>query len=176
MHLSSRARRRRIAAEQIYAASVAAARRPALYMDLGVPDTPDGRFEMLVLHLFPVLNRLVHDPGDDPDLARVIAESFVAHLDDSFRESGVGDMSVPRRMRTAYGVFARRLSAYREAFHAGEEALASAIAHSVFSGTPATADPARLAAYLSAASLQLRSAVYVELLRGEVSFPALPST
>ena len=48
-----------------------AARRPAFYLDYGVPDTFQGRFEMLALTLFPVLNRLMHEPGDDPDLARL---------------------------------------------------------------------------------------------------------
>src|SRR5687767_3153932 len=72
-------RHARKAAERIYAASVEAARHPALFRDYGVPDTLQGRFEALSLHLFAVLHRLMHDPGDDPALARLISESLVAH-------------------------------------------------------------------------------------------------
>ncbi len=56
--------------------SLAAARRPSFYLRCGVPDTLQGRFEMVALHLFPVLHRLMHDPGDDPELARLIAEAW----------------------------------------------------------------------------------------------------
>ena len=68
-----------------------AARRPALYLDYGVPDTLQGRFEMVALALFPVLNRLMHEPGDDPELARLVSESFVDDMDAAFREMGVSD-------------------------------------------------------------------------------------
>ena len=76
----------------------AAARRPALYLAYGVPDTLQGRFEMVALALFPVLNRLMHEPGDDPDLARLVSESFVEDMDAVVPRDGA---SATRRCRSA---------------------------------------------------------------------------
>src|SRR5215204_1565328 len=85
---SAQKRRDREAAEALYAACVAAARHPVLYTAYGVPDTLQGRFEMLALHLFAPIQRLMHEPGDDPELARLLAERFVADMDAAFREMG----------------------------------------------------------------------------------------
>src|SRR5688572_10884910 len=96
---SSTKRREREAAGRLYAAAVQAARHPALYSGFGVPDTLQGRFEMVALHLFALTDRLMHQPGDDPHLARLVAESFVADMDSTFREMGVSDIAVPKRMK-----------------------------------------------------------------------------
>ena len=78
-------RAERDAAAAIYAAALAAARRPSLYRDYGVSDTLEGRFEMAALHLFPVFHRLMHDPGDDPELARRVSEHLVDDMDGALR-------------------------------------------------------------------------------------------
>src|SRR3954452_10739881 len=129
MGLFSRKRRNeRQAAELIYEACRMAARRPVLYVEGGVPDTLQGRFEMLALMLFPVLNRLMHEPGDDVDLARLVSEVFVEDMDAGFREMGVSDPAVPKRMQTLYRSFGGRITAYRRALGEGEDALVQAIA------------------------------------------------
>ena len=129
---SAQKRRDREAAEALYAACVAAARHPALYTAYGVPDTLQGRFEMLALHLFAPIQRLMHEPGDDPELARLLAERFVADMDAAFREMGVGDVTVPKRMKALYRSFAGRVSAYRTALGEGEAALVAAVSRNVF--------------------------------------------
>jgi cytochrome b pre-mRNA-processing protein 3 len=116
--------RERAVAEEVYAACVMASRRPALFLTFGVPDTLQGRFEMLALHLFPLLHRLMHDPGDDPELARLISESFVNDMDAAMREMGVGDVTVPKRMKKLYASFAGRVSAYKTALQGGPEEMA----------------------------------------------------
>ena len=141
----------REAAERVYAACLNAARHPAFYLDDGVPDTFEGRFEVLTLTLFPVLNRLMHDPGDDPDLARRISESFVDDMDAVFREMGVSDPGIPKRMKALYGAFAGRITAYRAALGEGDSALADAIARNVFPGMQADKRVAVLAEYLKTA-------------------------
>lgn len=173
---SSNRRDERRAAERIYAAALAAARRPALYLDCGVPDTLQGRFEMVALHLFPVLHRLMHEPGDDPQLARLISERFVDDMDGAFREMGVGDLSVPKRMKTLYGSFAGRLSAYGRAVGDAEgSSLAEAIARNVFPDTPQNDHALALAAYLTEAVSVIRKADMAALRGGDVPFPAAPA-
>jgi len=174
MSLFSSARRReREAADRIYAACVDAARRPGLFMGYGVPDTLQGRFEMLALHLFVVLNRLMHEPGDDPRLAQLISECFVTDMDSAFREMGVGDVSVPKRMDTVYRSFAGRISAYRKALMEGNEALTAAVARNVFPDGAADAYAPALARYLGAAVAKVHAEKLTELRAGNVPFPEL---
>ncbi len=164
---------RRDAARRIYAAARAAARRPALYIEYGVPDTLQGRFEMVALHLFAVLHRLMHDPGDDPELARLVSESFVDDMDGAFREMGVGDLSVPKRMQALYGSFAGRISAYERGLKDG--GLADAIQRNVFPDAAETDHALALAACLAGAVAAMRGADMASLHRGDLPFPALPA-
>jgi cytochrome b pre-mRNA-processing protein 3 len=161
----------RKAAEGLYAAAVTAARQPTLYVDYGVPDSLEGRFEMVALHLFALIHRLMHDPGDDPALARLIAETFVNDMDGSLREMGVGDMTVPRRMKALYGSFAGRLAAYEAALKHGEAAVTAAIARNVFPDSPEDARAKELSKYLGATAEALRRAEIGELQHGNVVFP-----
>ena len=168
---SDRRRRDRAAAERIYTASVVAARRPQLYLAFGVPDTLQGRFEMVALHLFPILHRLMHDPGDDPELARLVSESFVADMDASFREMGVGDLSVAKRMNALYRSFAGRMNAYKRGVEEGEEALLDAVARNVFPDGSADARALALRAHLAAAVAAVRTADLEAIRRGDLPFP-----
>lgn len=171
---SASGRAERKVAARIYDAALAAARRPVLYLDYGVPDTLQGRFEMVALHLFAVLHRLMHDPGDDPDLARLISEHFVEDMDGAFREMGVSDLSVPRRMRTLYSVFAGRVSAYEKAMAEGGGDLASAIARNVFAEAEDKGYAAALADYLERAVRAIQCVEMKALRGGEFAFPDLP--
>lgn len=170
---SARRRSEREAAEKIYAACRDAARRPALYLDGGVPDTLQGRFEMLALALFPVLNRLMHEPGDDPKLARLVSESLVDDMDAVFREMGVSDPAVPKRMKTLYRSFAGRITAYRNALGKTRAALVEAIARNVFPDAPADERAVVLADYLTAATKAVAAADIAALRRGEIPFPEI---
>lgn len=167
---SARRRRERVAAEGLYAAIVAAARQPALYSGFGVPDTPDGRFEMIALHFRPVVHRLMERPDGDAAFARLLSEVFVADLDSTLREMGVGDLSVPKRMKALYASFAGRLTAYRNAAEQGEGALAAAIARHV-SPTGGGSACLGLARYLIAATASFDDATAAELRQGRAPFP-----
>lgn len=122
-------------AKELYGAVVAAARRPAFYRHYGVPDTLSGRYEMIVLTLFQVLERLRVE-GAAPQLgatleetSRQTLEAFCTDMDDCMREMGVGDLSVPKKVKSAAGGFFERAAAYRPALEAGDAAaLAAAIA------------------------------------------------
>ena len=171
MLFSARRRREREAAGRLYAAAVEAARRPALYTDYGVPDTLQGRFEMIALHLFALTHRLMHEPGDDPELARLVSESFVADMDGAFREMGVSDLAVPRRMKVLYRSFAGRVTAYRAGLGGGEAALGAAVARNVFPDGPDGPGALGLAKHLQNTVAAMRQADIAALRRGEAVFP-----
>jgi cytochrome b pre-mRNA-processing protein 3 len=169
---SPRSRAERDAAARIYAAVVTASRHPALYTGFAVPDTLEGRFEMIALHLFPVLNRLMHDPGDDPKLAQRISETFVDDIDAAFREMGVSDTAVPRRMKALYRSFAGRITAYRRGLEEGGEALTAAVSRNVFpDGGEDSLAAAPLAAYLTHAVAAIRVVAMAGLRAGQLPFP-----
>ena len=166
-------RNERQAAELIYEACRVAARQPSLYAQGGVPDTLQGRFEMLALMLFPVLNRLMHEPGDDPELARLISEVFVEDMDAVFREMGVSDPTVPKRMQTLYRSFGGRITAYRNALRESEDALNGAVARNVFPATQADGRSEALASYLKRAVRAIAAVELTALRRGAVPFPVM---
>ena len=174
LSFSARRRGERDTAERIYAACLTAARQPELYLSYGVPDTLQGRFEMVALALFPVLNRLMHEPGDDLELARLISECFVDDMDGTFREMGISDTAVPKRMKTLYSSFAGRMKAYRGA-RGDEIALTAAVARNVFPDAPEDERAQALAKYLNAATAAVAGADLAEVRRGEIPFPALAS-
>lgn len=100
-------------ADRLYGALVAQARTPAFYAHLGVPDTMEGRYELVVLHLFLVLERL-RDEGAGADLlSRGTLERFVEDMDDCMREIGVGDLKVPKKVKKAAAGFYERAGQLR---------------------------------------------------------------
>ncbi|MGI9405817.1 MAG: ubiquinol-cytochrome C chaperone family protein, partial [Hyphomicrobiaceae bacterium] len=87
-------------AHQLYGSIVSQARQPVFYRSFDVPDDIAGRFELICLHLFGVLERLgAAEAGES--VGRDLIERFFTDMDDIMREMGVGDTTVPKRMRTA---------------------------------------------------------------------------
>jgi cytochrome b pre-mRNA-processing protein 3 len=173
LRFAQRRRNERDTADRIYAACVAASRRPVFYLSYGVPDTLEGRFEMIALALFPVLNRLMNDPGDDPGLARLVSESFVNDMDGAFREMGVSDTTIPKRMKALYRSFAGRIAAYGEAFRASEEALVAAVARNVFPDVQNEEGARALAAYVRKCVTAVGKVDLSTLRGGGLPFPPL---
>ncbi|MCS6778665.1 MAG: ubiquinol-cytochrome C chaperone family protein [Geminicoccaceae bacterium] len=93
------AKSRRDTARRLYMAAVARARRPRLYAELGVPDTPDGRFEMVGIEVALLIRRLRAIGGEGESLGRFVLEAMVDDLDRNLREMGVGDLSVGRYVK-----------------------------------------------------------------------------
>src|SRR5690349_12607645 len=90
---------RRVVVETLYQRIAAASREPMLYASLGIPDTVEGRFESVALHLILVLRRLRQLPPPANDVAQDLVDGFFRHLDRSLRELAVGDLAVPKRMK-----------------------------------------------------------------------------
>ena len=123
--MKSRAQDRRTALD-FYGAIVARARRPVFFADHGVLDTPEGRTAMIILLMFPLLDRLQAGDARDCRLARLLIETFVTDVDDSLREMGVGDLSVPKKVKRAAQALGERCLAYRSAAASAEPVKALA--------------------------------------------------
>jgi cytochrome b pre-mRNA-processing protein 3 len=146
--------------ERLYRGVVDAARNPILYTKLGVPDTVEGRFEAVALHVVIVLRRLRQLPVPAADVAQELVDYFFRQMDAAMRETGVGDMGVPKRMKKLAAAFFGRASAYDRGLEdGGEGALAS-----VFGAHQIGADAAGLARYALALDRHLAGATLESLL------------
>jgi cytochrome b pre-mRNA-processing protein 3 len=94
---------------------VTQARRPAFYRDWGIPDTPQGRFEMVLLHVVLVVRRLTREGAAGERLARALNEAFIADMDDNMREMTFGDLRVPREIKQVTAALLDRHKAYAHA-------------------------------------------------------------
>lgn len=156
--------------EAIYGMIVAQAREPLFYQGLGVPDTVNGRFDMVVLHLWMVLRRL-RLTADGTEVAQAVFDHFCADLDDNLREMAVSDVAVPRRMKAFGEAFYGRSIAYDSALAAGGDSLAQALARNILN-TEDAAVGHPLADYVRAAISELDTTTPSALAAGDVRFPA----
>lgn len=138
----------------LYGTIVAQARAAPFYLIYGVPDTVNGRFEMVVLHTVLVLRRLEAEPAATRRLGQGVFDRFCRDMDGSLREMGVGDLAVPGKMRKIGEAFYGRRAAYGAALVAPDSgALAAALVRIVYgAGNGPHAHAARLAAYVRAAA------------------------
>jgi cytochrome b pre-mRNA-processing protein 3 len=139
--------------EAIYGMIVTQAREPMFYRDLGVPDTVNGRFDMLLLHLWLVLRRLKSVEAGT-GLSQALFDHFCEDMDDNLRELGVGDLTVPKRMRAFGEAFYGRAAAYDMALTEGREAFAQALCRNILNGGDIEM-ARRLAAYADGAMAAL---------------------
>lgn len=161
----------------LYGAAVAEARRPFFFAELGVPDTLDGRFDLVALHAGLLVCRIARDP--DPrakDLAQAVFDAMFADMDVNLREMGVGDLAVGKRVKRMWEAFHGRAQAYEAALRAGDRAgLEAALARNVWRGAAPEGAAAGLAAIAAAADAALAAHPFAELLAGRVAFPAVPA-
>jgi cytochrome b pre-mRNA-processing protein 3 len=118
----------RRAAGRLCAGLMAQARRPVFFTDFGVPDTMDGRFDLLALHAWLMLETCEREPA----LAQALIDEIFLHFDEALRQMGTGDVGMNRRLRTLAGAFYGRLQAYRTA--ADVQALTDAILRNLYRG------------------------------------------
>ncbi|MDX7950746.1 ubiquinol-cytochrome C chaperone family protein [Lichenihabitans sp. Uapishka_5] len=158
------------AAEPLHDALVAQIRQPVFYTDFGVPDTFEGRFDLLVLHAALALRRL-RDLGDDGrDLAQRTVDLMFARFEIALRESGVSDIGIPKRMTRLAEAFKGRAAAYDAAL-AGHrpEALAEAVNRNVLGGA---GDGRPLAAYAATLAAAFEGGTLEDFQQGRPAFTA----
>jgi cytochrome b pre-mRNA-processing protein 3 len=135
----------------LYTAAVKAARAPVYFDTLGVPDTLDGRFDLVGLFAALVIRRARALPPPGPALAQAVFDAMFADMDFNLRELGVGDLSIPKRMRAMWEAFHGRAMAYEAPLAAQDaEALTIALARNVWRGQA----PPGVAAALAQATLK----------------------
>jgi cytochrome b pre-mRNA-processing protein 3 len=122
----------RAKAHAAYASIVERAREPEFFLRLDVPDTLDGRFEMIALHMFLVLNRLKAEHEATSDFAQALFDAMFADLDRGLREMGATDIGVGRRVKEMAKGFYGRIRAYEEGLAAGDPTLAEALRRNLY--------------------------------------------
>ncbi len=168
-----RARRRRnAAAYPLYDAIVAQARAPGFYIQGQVPDTLDGRFDMIVLHAYLVMRRLRGAGGEGAALAQATFDVMFADMDRGLREMGVGDLSVGKRVKAMARGFFGRVAAYDRGLDGEETQLVVALRRNLYgTASPDAASVARMASYARAADAALAGQSIAELCKGAPAFP-----
>jgi cytochrome b pre-mRNA-processing protein 3 len=158
--------------DKTYGAIVAQARLPIFYRSLGVPDTLEGRYAVLALHLFAVLHRLRGERGEARALAQALMDRFSRDMETVLREQGVSDLRVPKTMRGLAASSHSFLGELEAGLAGGEAACAACIAARLplppdAAGLSSTA----LASYLSAVVNQLERQPLAAIANGTLEFP-----
>jgi cytochrome b pre-mRNA-processing protein 3 len=119
--------------EALYGAIVAQARSPVFYLEYRVPDTVNGRLDMLMLHLALAFERLSHGDAATAAIGQGLFDRFCRDMDDHLREQGVSDLKVPKEMRNVGAAFFGRHGTYLNALRSGDEAaLQAGLARNVY--------------------------------------------
>src|SRR5271165_2884114 len=116
---------------------------------MGAPDTVEGRFELLTLHVILLIDRLKDGPPEAAAIRQLLFDVYVSNLDGALREMGVGDLAVGKRMRKLGEAFYGRARACEAAFSALPDTrpLEAALTRTVYGATP-DAEPSALADYI----------------------------
>lgn len=162
-------RRRGEAATRLCASVSRRAREPVFYRHYGVADTFDGRFDLVALHAWLVLERL--QKTGETVLAQKFVDAVFARFDEALREQGVGDIGIGHRMKKMASAFYGRLRAYSAS--GSETDLASAILRNVYRGNPSRVDRAALLAkYVDVVRTKMTGS---DLASGELKFVPVPA-
>lgn len=127
------AKQQRSRLEPLYAAIVARARDPAWYLEGGVPDTIDGRFDMIAALLALVLIRMERE--GDREAPTLLAEIFIDDMEGSVRQIGIGDLMVGKHVGRMVGALGGRIAAFRAAAVTGES-FEEAVRRNIFHEAP----------------------------------------
>ncbi len=164
----------RDAAAAAYALAVAQARQPAFFAAYGVPDTLDGRFELICLHAFFYLHRLRTELPRSAALSQAFFDTMFADLDRSLRELGTGDLSVGKHVKRMARGFYGRVRAYQQGVESGDSVLAAALARNLYGTMYESKSASQIEAmtrYVRRAVAELAGQAAAELLLGRVGFP-----
>lgn len=166
-------------AQRLYVSVVEQARQPSFYTECGVPDTVDGRFDLIVLHAFLLFRRLKAEGPAGEAVSQHVFDTMMADMDVNLREMGVGDLGVGKRIKKMANAFYGRLKVYdRELDPAvqSDEGLVAALRRNLWgAGQAPDAGLESVAAYVRRAVTALADQPGDRLMAGEVAFPPAPS-
>jgi cytochrome b pre-mRNA-processing protein 3 len=115
-----------------YTSIVEQARAPEFFERLDVPDSLDGRYEMIALHMFLVLNRLKAEYDETAEYAQALFDAMFADLDRGLREMGATDMGVGKRVKEMAKGFYGRIAAYEKGLESDDQTLAEALKRNLY--------------------------------------------
>ena len=158
--------------DALYGMIVAQARNPEFYRGYGVPDSVEGRLDMIMLHMVLVLRQLTKVHGTVPPAGQQLFDRFCQDIDGNLREMGVGDLAVPKRMQKVGEAFYGRSKVYESALADDDPAaLEAAVARNVFGAPEPTLGARRLAAYMKEAATNLARQEADTLVAAAFEFP-----
>ncbi len=157
---------------ELYQAIVAQGRLPVFYSDLSVPDSVDGRFDLITLHIFLALRRLKREGAVAEALGQDLTEIFFADMDLNLRELGASDIGVGRRVKRMIEGFYGRALAYEAALDGQGDRLEEVLARNLYGTTEVQeAVLVDLATYVRGADSHLLGLVWADLSKGRIDFP-----
>jgi cytochrome b pre-mRNA-processing protein 3 len=164
-------KRNRELARPLYEASVAAARDPGWYRDGGVPDTIDGRFDMIIAMLGLVLLRLEREGEPGRKASVRLTECFIDDMEGGVREMGIGDLNVGKHVGRMMSALGGRLGAFREALGEGND-LEAPVRRNIFHESPPSPEAVRwVAERLARFHHGLNDAPMADILAGTIPNP-----
>jgi cytochrome b pre-mRNA-processing protein 3 len=172
---ASRARQRE-AAGLLYVSAVEKARDPVFYVQLGVPDTLDGRFDLIVIHVMLVLRALRRDSVQGPAVGQEIFGKMIQDMDRGLREMGVGDMGVGRQVKKMAKAFYGRAALVEEGLNGDNARLEAVLAETVFRNASPAPGVTIMANYLRrvAAHVEQQPAAPVAAGTIDLAVPVVP--
>ena len=163
------------AADALYRAIIEQARQAAFYREGGVPDSLDGRFELVVLHAHLVMRRLKDQGAEAAAVSQALFDLMFKDMDQNLREIGVGDLSVGKKIKKMAEAFYGRVSAYDAGLEVADESLAEAIGRNLLGTVESSAEQRQaLAAYALACDRALQAQDLAELCAGRPAFAGFP--
>lgn len=153
--------------ERLYAATVARARAPVFFTKLGVPDTIDGRFDLLALHAWLILDRLRDEKLGA--LSQGLTDTIFLGFDEGLRDLGTGDMGMGRRIKKLADAFYGRLQAYDTSKDFAT--MAETVQRNLYRGTGDESHAQTVAHYIETARECVAGS---DVANGEVNFGPLP--
>ena len=154
------------AVHAVYSGIVAQSRQPQFYAEWEVPDTVTGRFDMISLHLALLFRRLRGEGKPAADFSQAVFDLFFRDMDNSLREMGVGDLSVPKKIKKMGQVFYGLLASLDEAMAEGERAAVTRVLVRNVYGDRQTPAADRLADYVLAETERLSGIALPAILAG----------
>lgn len=161
----------------VYAQIVAKARQPWLYLNAGVPDTVTGRFDMITLHSFLVMEHLSAKGDNESTFNQALFDEVFLDMDHSLREMGVGDLSVGKKVRKMSEMFYGACNGYRTALEQEEpkrtQALSDALKRNITGDEVESKKLASLVEYAMQAKNQVESIPVKSFITGKLDWPDL---
>lgn len=163
-------------ARALYGAVMEVSRDAAFYERLGVPDSMDGRFDLLLVHMFLIIDRLLGGRAESDVLAQALFDVAFADVDQALREDGVGDMKISKHMKRMMLAFNGRMHVYDAAMNAPDDAALKAALRRNLYGTSETVQEEHLgviAQYMRAGREALAAQDEAQIRGGKPVFPAI---